>query len=944
MQIKLDKKPEEVWLAHLKAYKRGELDVEPFVFVKAGAQAAGLVLIDIYDSVESRRKRFDRVSSEVRCIINDIERKMRRPAHAEWLRGYLCYRIQDFQGGRRHYYCDSTREFHEIPDFLADLGRFEYNAGRVMLATEIFEKLFPVRTKLSAQPLQAYRWLAKVYRHTRNFNKEMAILGELKLAVLDLKTDSFPITGGHQREDISISRKFVIEHYGQSLLNAGHPDEALSFIKEWIQSKDGDQVALACQGIFALLALGKEEEAGCWAEEWAVSLDDPKPLSEYFSRSRRPFSAMKMKEKFLTLLSEKKATENHRIMFLSDGNDFHESCSGDVMKLYKEAQRCFNQGFYQEGVEAVFQFTEALFEKGGAPTLLACCMAFINDYISFIPRTRKLDALFAEARDRYQETVTIVSQYGRFLLLCGKPEEAMVQFKEADALGAGKDPLFPVLMGKAAAELGEEIQARRYFEKALKSSSGADLALAYLYASEWASGSGLHFDVLRWYSCYQKDFLQAKGFPDGDLGAVNSPRNQYIQKIFRLAGQAAFALQDYAKAVECFENLLANHGGLLFFATRNSDSHVSYRFFSEASLLLALAYCLAGDLEKTSEMFSQAREIDPENPLLPAIEALRLASDGKISESVSYVLTAPLEEWLFSLVGGYILEKSASSGSSELELKSLRSRVGLIRGDVPSHAELFSRYENQSQKLAEVEESANNLQQTFNSFKQAMRSIVDSVPLPEEVISVRQNAIENGKNIEEYVDLCVKHLVKQYSKTNVSKSRYTENFPEGVWRKLDNRVQERIVAADRYVVAITENTYDFGPAFLALASALEILLKEKLIKPLSVDIRKTFANPDVELSADLKSGSLGTIPYLLAQRGHYSTRYKSFLQQWLESAFPAHARYMLDNLPDRVSKIASLRNSWAHGGEGVRYERFQEMEQLLFDKNDGVFMRLANVR
>lgn len=941
MQIKSMTKPEGEWLEYAKAYKRGQLKTDPFVFAKAGAQAAGMVMADLDDSTESRRKRFDRVCSEVRSVINEIERKLHRPADAEWLRGYLCSHTHDFQGGRRHFYNDAISTLHENPDFLADLGRFEYNAGRLLLATEIFEKLFPMHDKLSAQPLQAYRWLAKVYRHTRNFKRETSVLEQLRQIALESADASSGGSTQYQAEDIQISRRYVIEHYGQSLISAGRYDDALNFIRKWIQAKEANLVKLGCQGTLALLSLSREEEASKWAEDWTIQLDNLAPLTTYFTHSKRPFSAMKMKEKALAILSEKEASDSYGMMIYSDNDSFFENCSGAVMKLYKEAQSCFNNGFYQEGVEAAYQFAEGHFATGEAPTLMANCMAYINEFLPVIPRTKKLEALFAEARDRFDSTASVVSQYGRFLLLSGKPEEALEQFKIANGIGASKAPLFPVLMGKAYADLGEEGKAKHHFETPIKKCTGADLVLAYLYAVEWASLSGRHFDVLRWYSSFMRDFLQAKVFPDGDLGGFNCPRNQHVQKILRLSGQAAFALKDYAKAVECFDNLLANHGGLLSFVSRDAESHFSYRYFGEATLLLALACCLKGDVLQAKQLCSQASQVDPDNPLLPAIKALNMAADGKVPEAVTYVLSATLEEWLFSLVGGFILEKAETSGGVA-DLATLRSRVGVIRGDVPTHAELLGRFESQSLKLAEAEENAKSLQQTFNSFKQAMQSFVENVPLPDEILAVRTKAIEEGEDIEDFVDKCVKHLVKQYKKEKSDKSRYKESIPEGAWQRLDSKIQERIVAADRYVAAILDNVYDFGPAFLALSSALEILLKERLVNPLTAEIRKNFAAPDQELKADLKSGSLGTIPYLLAYRGYTSQRYQAFLNQWISRSFPNNARYMLDVLPGQVSTIAALRNSWAHGGDGVRFERYQEMEKLLFDRNDGVFMRIAN--
>jgi len=942
MKFSFDRRQEEGWLTHHKNYKRGGGGYDPFILAKAGAQAAKNVQLDILDSSESRRKRFDKICGCISSIINEINNQMKRPDHAQWLRGYLCFHTQNFQEGRAYYYGSATNSLYENPDFLADFGRIEYNAGRIIPAIKFFEKLFPLRENLTAEPLQAYRWLAKCYRHVRQFNKEVSTLEELKGIALNPEINKITIQGSSNHEDMDLSRKFVIERLGQALLDSQRSEEALSFVKEWIMTPEGRTVTLAGQGVASLLALGRENEAGEWAEEWAVKLHFPGLLSDFFQNSRRPFSAMKKKTDVLESLSSSEVSETHGLMFYSDNFDVHEKCSGDLMKLYKEAQRCFNNGFYQEGVEATFQFAEKLFTTEQAPTLLACCLAAINEFINVIPRTNKLEALFVESKEIFCDNAAVLSQYGRYLLLNGKYEDALAVFNDAFAKGAKKAPLFPVFFGKTYAGLGDEDKAKKNFEKSLKDCIGEDLVLAYLYAIEWASNSGRYFDVLRWYRSFLKDFLQLKGFPDADQGAQHYPRNQYVQRIFRLSGQAAFAINDHMKAVECYENLVANHGGLLIFATRNQESHFSYRLFAEASLLLSLAYCLAGNIEQSAEMFQQARELDPENPLLPAIEAMMLAAEGKVPEAFSYILTTPLEEWLFALVGGYILDKSKVCDVDQSELHALRARVGIAKGEIPSHGELFSRFESQSRKLAEVEEHTNDLQQTFNSFKHAINSLVECIPLPEDLLGLRQRAIEDGKDTEDFIEQCIKHLVKQDQKGKVTeKSRYSVYLPDVLWRRLDKRIQERVEAADRYVVSVLANTYDFGPAVLALASALEILLKDKLVRPLVVDIKRTYKTPELETSADLNSASLGTIPYLLANRGQYSPKYKSFLLQWVSTAFPTHVPYVLDVLPEQVTKIAAIRNSWAHGGAGVGYEQFQELEKIFFDEKDGVFLRLA---
>lgn len=937
MKFSFDRQAEELWLGHYKAHKDSNNSNELFQLAKAGAQAARDVQLDLLDATGSRQQRFTRIAEAVRSLIKRISCQMKRPDHAEWLRGYFCFHTQDVTNGRRHYYSAATASLQENADFLADLGRFEYNAGHVLCAREIFEKLFPIRELLSVQPLQTYRWLAKIYRHLRQFDKEIAILEDLREVCASASCGP---PAAADPEDLRLSRELV-NRLPQALNDAGRPQEALAFVNDGLRVAGSLSVDLARQGVVALLALGKEQEADDWAGEWAVKLSAPALLTDFFQHSRHPFSAMKKKEDILAQLSLEKSGEKETILFFSDNFDINETCTGETKAIYDEAARCFSHGFHQEGAEAAFQLAERIFATGESPTLLASAMACITEHLALIPITRKLEALFTEAKGRFCDNATVLAQYGRYLLFHKRYEEALAVLKDAWEKDASRAPLFPVLLGKAYAGLGEERLAAEWIEKAVKGCSGADLVVAYMYAVELASESDRHFDVLRWHGCFLKDFVQAKGFPDADLGAQHFPRNQYVQRIFRLAGQAAIGIKDYDKAVECFEHLLANHGTLLFFTTRNTEGPFSYRVFADASLLLALAHCLAQERERAGRLCAQTKELDPENPLLPVVEALILAADGRVAEAITHLQSVQVEEWIFPLVGDYILDMASVAGYEGADLGAFIARVRIATGEVPTHAELFNRLESQSRQLAEAEERSRSLQQTFSSLKQAMNSLVERVPLPEEVRAIRKRAINEGTGIEDFIDQCVKHLVTQNHKDKEKdgQGRYAQCIPINAWSRLDKKIQERIVAAERYVVAVKEN--DFGPALVTLASALEILLKEKLVQPMATDIRKTFPRPDLETSADLRSGSLGTIPHLLAAKGQYSTQYKTFVKEWVEAAFPEHSNYVLVVLPDLVSKISISRNGWAHGGEGVGYERFMEIEKFLFDADYGVLLRMA---
>lgn len=909
-------------------FKQGQLPREEYKqAIAIAARNARMIAEDINRPRSTRQNEIQKIYKKVYRIAKSVEKRgrSRGTGYSNWYLGYFNYWRYHFFDARTNY-TQAYSDLSDNPDFLLDYGRLEYNTGRLIQAEQLFEQVFNHRDAITVQPLQIYRWLAKVYKLSGKFDKELSALEKLN-DIVSVESKSF------DSDDLRISQEFIRSRLGQAYLSVGKYESAFDFLASMVNDEVDNAVELAKLAIQALIKMERYDEADYWANEWTSKFKDKTILVAYLRLTRRIFSASKIRIEDIFSVHSDEAEKIVPFMYQHPYSRQVEIIERPQKMLiaYEAALQAFKEGFIDEGLEILFRAAEYGFDRSDA-LYVANLFSIIKGFIEVVPSSTKLDAIYAEAEQVFNKNPYIAVQCGHWYTSQEKYEKAQLAYYRANSLNQNEDEGLEVFLAVGYGNLGQHDVAQQLFKTMLLGAKKEDLHTVYREALKWAVFSNRYALALKWAD----DFMNYS-----TLGFGTDKKSKLV---YEYAGRAALALRNYKLAAKYYEWAVISLAHW-FSETQDNNSYLALATHAYVNLMWALSASLENDIETAEMCFKQAQALDNTNSLLPIVEAVIALQKHRFDHAINLLIGGHVDDWLFSLVGQYALNIIEENNIDNERVQKLKFQVEKAQGKLPEMFDLIKKIDEQSYSLEEIQISAQETYGTYLTLQRAFQTLVNNLPLTETEQNERDKLIKRIQSsegdIEASVEAFVEILIKR-SKKDITENRYQLQLPTQVWPRLSTPIKDRFDAAHSYIVAVEQERYDLGPALLALSSAAERLLRETLIDPLFKAIKRQNFKLLQDAPVKFKTVTLGQIPFMLAVKGNnVDPHYKKFVHTWVSETFSLEkTNYIFKILPGRIEKIAIDRNNWAHGGQSITTQEFNRFETLLFDA-DGVFIKLV---
>jgi len=789
----------ENWENAYRLFKHGRLPRDQYkLVISLAAQNVRLIANDIARSPAARQNEIDKIYKKVYRIAKSTEKSDRLLGRGKfnWYLGYINVWRYYFSDSRNNY-SKAYSDLSDNPDFLLDYGRLEYNTGRLLQAEKLFEQAFNHRDAITFQPLQVYRWLAKVYRLSGKFDEEVSALEKLR-DLISAELDAF------DSDDLKISQDFIASRLGRAYLGAGKYEAAFDFLASILNGKVDNPATFAKQAICALVQMERNDEASYWANEWTSHFKDKAILVAYLRLTRRVFSASKVRVEDVFSVNRDESEKIISCMYQHPYNRLVETIKRPQKMLIAEVAtfQAFNEGFIDEGLEILFRAAEYGFDQSDA-LYIANLFSIIKGFIDVIPSSRKIDNLYDEAEQVFEGNPYIAVQCGHWYTSQGEYERAHLAYYRANSLSGNEDKGLAVSLALGYGNLGQHDIAQQLFKEILTESKIQDWYIAYQEALKWAVSSNRYALAFKWVD----DFMV--------YSTLGLGTNKEAKPIYEYAGRAALASRNYKLAAKYYEWAVISLAHW-FSETQEDNSHLTLATHAQANLMWALSACLDNDVETGEMCLRQAQVLDKTNSLLPIVEAVIALQKQNFDNAISLLTDGQADDWLIGLVGQYALNVIENNDIDTEKVQRLRFQVERVQGKLPDTFDLIKKIDEQAYSLQEIQRYAQETHETYLTLQRAFQTLVNNLPLTEREQNERGKLIERIQSSEGDIEASVEAFVEiliERSKKDSKENRYRLQLPAQVWPRLSTPIKDRFDAAHSYIIAIEQEKYDSTVVF-----------------------------------------------------------------------------------------------------------------------------------
>jgi tetratricopeptide (TPR) repeat protein len=244
-----------------------------------------------------------------------------------------------------------------------------------------------------------------------------------------------------------------------------------------------------------------------------------------------------------------------------------------------------------------------------------------------------------EALEKFSEDAYVcieVAQWYRQQGLHIKALEVAHRANDLLDLTSEDNPRFLAELAAAYGALNQAEQAEAYFQEAItsavRSADSFHIAGTYQEAISWSVAKSRPGLTLRWVNSFDRNH----GLPlrtDKDSGVI-----------YEQGGLAALITKQFSLAAELYEALVIQQAHWLA-ETQQGSSKFSLARQARANLPWATAELLRGKADEGRARLNQAEALDPDNDLLPAVQALLLVKQGEVREAVEHLFSNQVEPW-----------------------------------------------------------------------------------------------------------------------------------------------------------------------------------------------------------------------------------------------------------------------------------------------------------
>lgn len=257
----------------------------------------------------------------------------------------------------------------------------------------------------------------------------------------------------------------------------------------------------------------------------------------------------------------------------------------------------------------------------------------------------------------------------------------------------------------------------------------------------------------------------------------------------------------------------------------------------------------------------------------------------------------------------------------------------LLDENVPTLPEILRELDRSQTEADAAKVEALRATEAHTTVSNALTLIVSQLPLDPADEAARQKLIDataTSQSVAASVEAFLKGVLRRYpAGSNAYESLASVGIDQHLMPQdflaLPRPIQQRLVAAGNYYPMAHQSKLDFGPAALALISALEWLVRENIILP----IIKRMAADGTPRKGN-KEVTLGSVPYMFGTARDSKPKEAAPYLTALAALFPEHRQFLGETLPRGLETPIKLRNDWAHGHGTVHLEDFENLIEILF--------------